>query len=85
MDHLIYCIIKLFIINNNGYGIIKQFQELYLHKRYEATINNKFISPLQRINNYLDSKKMKGQLDITLEAAKKFYSKKENNKIGPTQ
>jgi hypothetical protein len=40
---------------------------------------------LQRINNYLDSKKMKGQLDITLEAAKKFYSKKENNKIGPTQ
>jgi acetolactate synthase-1/2/3 large subunit len=29
--------IKLFIINNNGYGIIKQFQELYLNKRYEAS------------------------------------------------
>ena len=51
----------------------------------EATINNKFISPLQRVNNYLDSKKMKGQLDITLEAAKKFYSKKENIKVDTAQ
>ena len=29
--------IKIVIMNNNGYGIIKQFQELYLNKRYEAT------------------------------------------------
>ena len=29
--------IKIFIMNNNGYGIIKQFQELYLGKRYEAS------------------------------------------------
>ena len=29
--------IKIFIINNNGYGIIKQFQALYLGKRYEAS------------------------------------------------
>ncbi len=29
--------IKIFIFNNNGYGIIKQFQELYLNKRYQAT------------------------------------------------
>lgn len=29
--------LKIFIINNNGYGIIKQFQELYVSKRYEAT------------------------------------------------
>ena len=29
--------VKIFILNNNGYGIIKQFQELYLNKRYEAT------------------------------------------------
>ena len=29
--------IKIFIMNNNGYGIIKQFQELYLDKRFEAT------------------------------------------------
>jgi acetolactate synthase I/II/III large subunit len=30
--------VKLIILNNNGYGIIKQFQELYLNKRYNATI-----------------------------------------------
>ena len=30
--------VKLILLNNNGYGIIKQFQELYLNKRYEATI-----------------------------------------------
>ncbi len=29
--------IKIFILNNNGYGIIKQFQELYLGTRYEAS------------------------------------------------
>jgi len=29
--------VKVFIINNYGYGIIKQFQELYLGSRYEAT------------------------------------------------
>lgn len=29
--------IKLFVLNNNGYGIIKQFQELYLDSHYEAT------------------------------------------------
>lgn len=29
--------IKIFILNNNGYGIIKQFQELYMEKRFEAT------------------------------------------------
>jgi acetolactate synthase-1/2/3 large subunit len=29
--------IKIFVINNKGHGIIKQFQELYLKKRYEAT------------------------------------------------
>lgn len=36
--------IKLFIINNNGYGIIKQFQELYLDKRYEASISAKGVT-----------------------------------------
>jgi acetolactate synthase-1/2/3 large subunit len=36
--------IKLFIINNNGYGIIKQFQELYLDKKYEATISTKGVT-----------------------------------------
>ena len=36
--------IKLFIINNDGYGIIKQFQELYLNKRYEASIPSKGVT-----------------------------------------
>jgi len=36
--------VKLFIVNNNGYGIIKQFQELYLDKRYEATIPRKGVT-----------------------------------------
>ena len=36
--------IKLFIINNNGYGIIKQFQELYLEKRFEASISTKGVT-----------------------------------------
>lgn len=29
--------IKIFILNNRGYGIIKQFQDLYFDARYEAT------------------------------------------------
>ena len=29
--------IKIFVLNNNGYGIIKQFQELYLEGRFEAS------------------------------------------------
>ena len=36
--------IKLFIINNDGYGIIKQFQELYLKNRYEASIPSKGVT-----------------------------------------
>jgi acetolactate synthase-1/2/3 large subunit len=36
--------IKIFIFNNNGYGIIKQFQELYLNKRYEATGTGRGVS-----------------------------------------
>jgi acetolactate synthase-1/2/3 large subunit len=29
--------IKLFVLNNDGYGIIKQFQDSYFDGRYEAT------------------------------------------------
>ena len=36
--------VKLFIINNDGYGIIKQFQELYLKNRYEASIPSKGVT-----------------------------------------
>jgi len=53
--------------------------------RYEANINNKIISPMRRIHNYLDSKKMKIQLDSTLAAAAVFYSKKENTKVDTAQ
>ena len=31
-------------MNNNGYGIIKQFQDLYLNKRYEATVPRKGVT-----------------------------------------
>jgi acetolactate synthase-1/2/3 large subunit len=31
-------------MNNEGYGIIKQFQELYLDKRYEAVDSKKGVS-----------------------------------------
>ena len=36
--------VKLIVLNNNGYGIIKQFQELYLNKRYEATNSKKGVT-----------------------------------------
>jgi acetolactate synthase-1/2/3 large subunit len=36
--------IKIIIMNNNGYGIIKQFQELYLNKRYEAVDSMKGVT-----------------------------------------
>ena len=36
--------VKIFVLNNNGYGIIKQFQEIYLGKRYEATVEKKGVS-----------------------------------------
>ena len=29
--------LKIILINNDGYGIIRQFQSLYLGKRYEAS------------------------------------------------
>ena len=36
--------IKLIILNNSGYGIIKQFQELYLSKRYQAVDSSKGVT-----------------------------------------
>ncbi|MDA9162355.1 thiamine pyrophosphate-binding protein [Candidatus Pelagibacter ubique] len=36
--------IKIIIMNNDGYGIIKQFQELYLNKRYEAVDSYKGVT-----------------------------------------
>ena len=36
--------VKIIIINNDGYGIIKQFQELYLDKRHEAVDSKKGVT-----------------------------------------
>ena len=36
--------VKIIILNNEGYGIIKQFQELYLNKRYEAVDSKKGVT-----------------------------------------
>jgi len=62
--------IKIFILNNNGYGIIKQFQELYLGARYEASgkgVSNPNFKKISRafninytlIKTHLDLKKLK--------------------------
>ncbi|MDA7473141.1 thiamine pyrophosphate-binding protein [Candidatus Pelagibacter ubique] len=61
--------IKIFILNNGGYGIIKQFQELYLGKRYEASgkgvsnpdfkkISNAFNINYNLIKNHKQLKKL---------------------------
>ena len=31
--------IKIFVLNNNGYGIIRQFQDNYLNSRYLEPVN----------------------------------------------
>ncbi len=42
--------------------------------RYEAIIDNRHISPVTRINNYLESRKLKTQLAKILKAATSYYS-----------
>jgi hypothetical protein len=42
--------------------------------RYEAVIDNRHLSPITRINNYLESRKLKTQLDKILKAASSYYS-----------
>jgi acetolactate synthase-1/2/3 large subunit len=37
--------VKIFILNNNCYGIIKQFQDSYFDSRYIATDNNDYTAP----------------------------------------
>ena len=43
--------IKIFILNNNGYGIIKQFQGLYLGKRFLATGKGVSVPNYKKIAN----------------------------------
>jgi acetolactate synthase I/II/III large subunit len=61
--------VKIFVLNNNGYGIIKQFQELYLGKRFEASgkgVSNPSFKKLSKafninyniINNHTEIKKI---------------------------
>ena len=61
--------IKIFILNNDGFGIIKQFQELYLGKRYEASgkgvsnpnfkkVSNAFNINYNLIKSHSDLKKL---------------------------
>ena len=66
--------IKIFILNNNGFGIIKQFQELYLGKRFEASgkgvsnpnfekISKAFNINYNIIKNHKDFNKLKKIID----------------------
>ena len=61
--------VKIFILNNDGFGIIKQFQDLYLGKRYEASgkgvsnpnfkkVSNAFNINYNLIKNHSDLKKL---------------------------
>ena len=72
--------IKLFIINNNGYGIIKQFQELYLKKRYEASIPSKGVTnpDFKKISNAygINYSEIKNNKKIDKILAKVLNSKK---------
>ena len=66
--------IKIIILNNDGFGIIKQFQDLYLGKRYEASgkgVSNPSFKKLSKafninytkIRNHKDFNKLKKVID----------------------
>ena len=48
--------VKIFIFNNNGYGIIKQFQSLYLNGRYNASGKGVSIPNYRKISYAYDIK-----------------------------
>ncbi len=48
--------IKIIIMNNSGYGIIKQFQDLYFNGRHEATGNGYSCPDFKKIANAYDIK-----------------------------
>jgi acetolactate synthase-1/2/3 large subunit len=43
--------IKIFVFNNQGYGIIKQFQKQYINSRFEGTIKKDSSPSFERIAN----------------------------------
>jgi len=75
--------IKIIVFNNDGYGIIKQFQEAYLNKRYGATTpatgvtnpNFKKVSDAYGINYNLiaNNNKIKNILKKTIRSEKTEY------------
>jgi acetolactate synthase-1/2/3 large subunit len=84
--------LKLFIINNKGYGIIKQFQELYLNARYEGTTASKGITnpDFRKISNAygIDYNEIKNNKEIEAVLNKVLKTKKPefiNVLINPSQ
>jgi acetolactate synthase-1/2/3 large subunit len=72
--------IKIFVINNKGYGIIKQFQELYLKTRYEATTPSKGVTnpDFKKISNAykINYSEINNNLEINKILEKVLRSKK---------
>jgi acetolactate synthase-1/2/3 large subunit len=82
--------IKIFIMNNNGYGIIKQFQQLYLGKRYEASGKGVSNPDFKKICNGFDVNylEIKKNIDIERVVKKTLNSNKSefvNVFINPNQ
>ena len=70
----------MFVLNNNGYGIIKQFQGLYLGKRYEASgvsrgVSNPDFKKIARAFN-LDYFEIKNHNNLKKKLSKIVNSKK---------
>ena len=69
--------IKIFIYNNNGYGIIKQFQSLYLEGRYNASGKGVSIPNYKKIAKAYDIQYMSVSKDSY---SKRIISKALNSK-----
>ena len=72
--------IKIIILNNQGYGIIKQFQELYLQDRHEAVdpkkgVTNPNFSKVARAYG-IDYSEIKNNSDVDKVLRKTIRSKK---------
>ena len=70
--------IKIFVLNNNGYGIIRQFQDNYLNSRYFGTCEYMKNTSLKKISNGYGCSyiKIKKNSDIDKNLKKIFSSKK---------
>ena len=82
--------IKILVMNNSGYGIIKQFQELYLEKRYEASGKGVSIPDFKRVCkgygvNYSEIKENKNIEKILKKTLNSNKSEFVNIIINPNQ